>query len=364
MERILYVVSGAMVRGGTETMIMNYYRNFNKNNLQIDFVCFGSQIGAYEQEIESLGGKIYKLPSKRENLWKNLTGMYKICKEGNYKVIHVHMDAMSFYPLLMAKFANVKVRICHCHSTNHLYKNSLHFFFKEILKVCMPFSATDYFACSKAAGDWLYGKRSYQIIHNAVDLSKFRFNPKISEKIRSEFGFGKVKILGHVGNFNYPKNQDFLIRLFEDYHKKNPDTILVLVGDGPDRKKLENLVESLNIRKYVRFLGQRDNVCEIIQCFDVFLLTSFFEGLPVVIVEAQAAGIPCVLSDSISKECQVTSFVSFCSLKESVDVWGEKIDHLAGMEKTCQDQCITDAGYDIKTESRKLEKKYFEMMRR
>lgn len=275
MYRILYVVSGAMVLGGTETMIMNYYRHIDRSKIQIDFVCYGNKEGAYDFEIISLGGKIFRLPSKKENLFKNLVGLYSICKRNNYKIIHAHMDAMNYFPLLVAKLAGVPIRICHCHSTFHLFKNKFHFYFKELLRKKVIKIATEYCACAKAAGDWFYDGNSYTLIRNAIDVKRFLHNSDVEASIRKQFHVNGKTVIGHVGNFNHPKNQIYLVQIFKEYIEINKDAVLVLIGDGPDRQKIEQEIKRNNLENFVLLMGNRANVNEIIQMFDIFILVSF-----------------------------------------------------------------------------------------
>lgn len=358
MKRILFVVSGAMVLGGTETMLMNWYRNFDKNLLQVDFVCYGNKEGAYDEEIKKLGGKIYRLPSKRENLIKNLTGIYKICKENKYEIIHVHMDAMSFYPILMAKLAGVKTRICHCHSTNHLYTSQINLWLKNLLTRLLPFVATDLFACSEASGKWLYRNKDFTVFHNAIQLERFEYSPEKEKRVRDDLGIAGKLVIGNVGNMNYPKNHIFMIDVFSEVKKIQDNAVLLLIGDGPDREIVEKKIQDLCIEKDVLLLGQRNDVNDIIQSFDVFILTSIFEGFPVVLVEAQAAGIPCVISDSITEEVKITNLIETVSLKEEANIWAKCVLGQARRGKSCTNDLIINNGFDIAQESKKLESFY------
>lgn len=358
VKRILYVVSGAMVLGGTETMIMNWYRNIDRNILQIDFVCYGDKEGEYDDEIERLGGIIYRLPSKRQDLVKSLAGIYKICKEKQYEIIHVHMDAMSFYPLLMAKIAGVRVRICHCHSTNHLYTGLINLYLKKAITFFLPTVATDLFACSNAAGEWLYGKHSFQLIHNAVSVNDFSYTLQKEKEARRFMGLEGKKVIGHVGNMNYPKNHIFLLDIFAEILKLNKNYQLMLIGDGPDRAKIEKRVDELKLTDKVTLLGSRNDVNKIIHAIDVLVLPSFFEGLPVVLIEAQAAAIPCVVSSSVTGEVKITDLIEFHSLGEGAAGWAESVVRQSLRGKSNRDNEVREAGYDILVVSKKLEEYY------
>ena len=362
MKRILYVVSGSMVLGGTETMLMNWYRCFDKNCLQVDFLCFGNEPGAYDYEIKQLGGEIFRLPSKRQNLLKNLFGTYKICKKYGYEIVHVHMDAMSFFPLLMAKIAGVKTRICHCHSTNHLHTSKFALLEKELLTRLLPYVATDLFACSEASGKWLYKKKKYKVVHNAIQVEKFLYSPEKEKQIKQLLGVTGKFVIGNVGNMNYPKNHLFMIDILFEVKKRLDNAVLIIVGDGPDRKEIENRIRDLNLENDVILTGQRNDVFDVIQAFDVFLLTSFFEGFPVVLVEAQTASVPCIVSDTVTQEVKITDLVDFVSLEADISKWAAHIIAQGHKEKKNRRIEIIKKGFDISSESKKLSRFYYKKL--
>lgn len=358
MHRILMVVSGSMVLGGTETMIMNWYRNFDRNKVQVDFVCYGKSVGEYDDEIIKSGGNIYRLPSKRENLIKNIFGLFQICKNNKYKIIHVHMDAMSFFPLLIAKYAGVKVRICHCHSTQHLYRSKIDFYLKCIITKLIPFIATDLFACSNASGNWLYGNKPYTVIKNAVDVNKFEYTKDKEDIAKGMLNINEEFVIGNVGNLNYPKNHMFLLKVFSEIKKLNQNTKLVIIGDGADVKDLITEMDKLKIKDNVLLLGRRNDVDKLIHAFNVFVLPSIFEGLPVVLIEAQAAGIPCVVSDTVTSEVAVTDLITFYSLENNETKWAIKIINESKNGKRNYSDKLKERGYDVKTESGILQNYY------
>ena len=268
------------------------------------------------------------------------------------------MDAMSFYPLFMAKLAGVKTRICHCHSTNHLYTSVINLQLKKVLTRFLPFVATDLFACSEASGRWLYKNKNFSVIHNAIQLEKFEYSPETEKKVREKFGLSDKIVIGNVGNMNYPKNHLFMLEVFSEVKKNEEKSALILVGDCPDRESIEKKIHDLQIDDDVFLLGQRNDVCEIIQSFDAFILTSIFEGFPVVLVEAQAAGIPCVVSDTITDEVRITDLVETVSLKESATRWANSVINQVKRKKTRMNNMIIKNGFDIVQESKKLESFY------
>lgn len=328
--RVLHVVTH-MNRGGLETMIMNYYRHIDRNKVQFDFLTHREGKKDYDDEIEKLGGKIFHLPSLNpfsKNYLNQLNRFFEEHKE--YKIVHSHLDCMSAYPLKVAKKYGVPVRIAHSHTTSQ--KKDLKYWVKMYSKRNIPKYATELFACSENAGRWMFGKENFTVIKNAIDTKKYIYNKDIATAKRKELGVSERLVIGHVGSFNYPKNHEFLIDIFEEVLKMRKDAVLVLIGKGELERKIKEKVKKRNLEDSVLFLGIRGDVPELLQTMDVFVFPSLYEGLGIAAIEAQVSGIPCLISDRVPEECQVTSCVTVLPLKKNASIWGKTIVKIASEE--------------------------------
>ena len=326
---IVAQVMGKWVGGGVESVIMNYYRHLDHSKVQFDFICDEDSTRIPYDEIKKLGGRVFLVP-KYQNLPKYLKALEKLFKENKYRIVHTNINTLSVFPLYAAKKAKVPIRISHSHSTSNPKERKRNLI-KNILR---PFSkryATDYFACSELAGRYLFGNKAFdqgevKIIHNAIDIEKFKFDEVARKKLRKEFGINdSTVVIGHVGRFVQQKNHTFLVDVFKEYHKKNPDSKLLLVGSGPLEDEIKKKVEKLGLKDFVLFLGQRDDINKLYSAMDVFCLPSLYEGLGVVGIEAQVAGLPCMFSDKIPDDIKITDSIRFIKLTDKLKIWGDEI---------------------------------------
>lgn len=313
--RVLQII-GIVCGGGVESVIMNYYRNINRNKIQFDFVIDGYGKSLLDDEITSLGGKIYKVEPYKKNILKYMWQIYRIIKDNNYQIVHSNMNTLSVFSLFAAWLAGAKIRIVHNHSTA-VKSERLRSILKYILRPFNTIFANQYFACSKLAGRWMFGNSAMDngkvtIIHNAIDLNKYAYNEQKRITLRKELGIKKNQfVLGHVGRFVYQKNHEFLIDVFAEIIKKIPDAILLLIGDGPLKKHIKCKIKQLGLTKNVRFLGLRTDVADLYNAMDVFILPSYYEGLVVVGIEAQANGLHMIVSSTVSSETKCSKLVYF-----------------------------------------------------
>lgn len=269
--------------GGVESVVMNYYRNIDKSKVQFHFICDEDSTDIPYEEIEKLGGKVIIVPPYQK-LFKYQKELYKVFKENNYKIVHSHINALSVFPLRVAKKAGVPIRIAHSHSTSNKkeWKKNI---VKNILRPFSKLYANKFFACTKHAGEWLFGKKIIErkelnVINNAIDLKKFEFNEKTREDLRKELGIKEdTLIIGHVGRFMKQKNHEFLIEVFKELIKKNDNSILMLIGQGPLLNDMKQKVRDLKIEDKVKFMGQVTDVEKYYNIMDVFLFPSIYEGL-------------------------------------------------------------------------------------
>lgn len=360
--RIAQIV-GKWIGGGVEAVVMNYYRHLDHSKIQFDFICDDDSTNIPYDEIEKLGGKVILIPPYQK-VFKYQRELRRVLRDGKYKIVHSHINTLSVFPLYAAKKVGVPVRIAHSHSTTNKkeWKKNL---LKQVLR---PFSkkyATNYMCCSELAGRWLFGDKAYDegkvyLLNNAIDLDKFKYDKKIKDKKRKELGIKEDTIvIGHIGRFVAQKNHTFLIDIFNQFHKKEKNSILLLAEQGPLQEEIKNKVRELGLDDSVRFLGQRNDANELYQVFDVFLLPSLYEGLPVVGVEAQASGLLCFLSDDMTKETKVLDSTVFMSLSNTAEEWTDEIlTNLKDYKRINTKSEVSDNGFDIEVEARKLEKYY------
>lgn len=363
MVRVLQVVT-YMGRGGLETMLMNYYRHIDRNKVQFDFLVHRDFEADYDQEILDLGGRIYHV--SRLVPWSRFyrTELKKFFHEHpEYQIVHVHQDCLSSVALQCAKECGVPVRIAHSHSSGAVkdikYPIKLHYM-KQI-----PKYATHMFACGKQAGDWMFSGNEYRIIRNAIDVEKYQYSADIDKRVRLEFGLGEKMIVGHVGNFTAAKNHMFLLDMFQEVLKKREEARLLLVGGGEGMNPVREKAKNLGIQDRIIFTGVRSDVNRLMQAMNVFVFPSLYEGLPVTMIEAQASGLPCIISDHVSDECIVSrGLVSGMPLEESPARWAECILQQSDRRHENHRKEIQEAGYDISTAAKKLEKFYLEIAER
>ena len=358
--RILQVVTH-MNRGGLETMLMNYYRHIDRDRVQFDFLTHRSYDGDYGEEIKTLGGIIYHLPTLNPlspTYRKELNSFFVTHPE--YKIVHVHQDCMSSVILKAARKNNVPIRIAHCHSSSQ--DKDLKYPIKRFFQYYIPKYATDLMACGQAAGEWMFPSQQFIVLNNAVDVSKFYFNPIVRNAVRSELGIADDELLiGNVGRFSVPKNHSFIIEIFKQLQIKNPKAKLVLVGNdaGSIADTVKERVKTLSIDDKVIFTGIQSNVDRYLMAMDIFLLPSLYEGFPVTTVEAQATGLECIISDKVPADCMITELVHQFSLNESADSWASRIvDIYTKSVRRDHSQKIIDAGFDISHNAKWLEDYY------
>lgn len=321
--RVLHVVT-TMNRGGLETMLMNYYRHIDRQEVQFDFLEHRDTKSDYDQEILSLGGKIYRLPKLNPfsiSYHRKLNTFFHEHQE--YRIVHVHQDCLSSIALKAAYQKHVPVRIAHSHNASQ--DKNLKYIFKRYYMKKIPKYATHLFACSKEAGDWMFLGKNYQIVRNAIDTKKFLFDEGKRWYVRKKLGIPDFKlVVGHVGRFNFSKNHDFLIDIFYEIQRINENSVLLLVGVGDLEQSIKEKVDKKGLSQKVMFLGKRSDVNDLMQAMDIFIFPSNYEGLPVTLVEAQAAGLPIIKSDHVSNQCKITPYIYTLSLNSSPYDWANK----------------------------------------
>lgn len=366
MIKILHVVS-SMNRGGLETFIMNVYRKLDRSEIQFDFLVHTEKQGAYDKEIERLGGKIYRVPSRRQGIYHNKKKLRlffeKHVKE--YAAVHMHESSLSYMePLKAAKKAGAIKIIIHGHSTGFAKGSWMHWFLHKVHRLVVCNYATTYLACSQNAAYWMFGKKAnVQIISNGIDIDRFRFNYNKRQEIRDELGISEDEmIIGHVGRFSYPKNHKKIIDIFEKLLQKKKNIRLLLIGEGKLKTDIEQYIRDKQIVNNVIFMGAVGNVDEILNCMDIFLFPSIYEGLPISLIEAQASGLCCFVSDTVTEEVKITPLISYLPLECDADFWAENIVNAFSQmpDRQAYFGKVKESGYSINRTVDDLKKIYIE----
>lgn len=362
MKNVLIVFTTGFVSwGGLTTVMMNYWRNMNHDGLKIDFACYNNPNEELIKEIEKGNSYYYKLPN-RKNIIKYIWKLKQLSK--GYDILYVNGNsATSILEMTAAILAGVKKRYVHNHNSE-----TTHPLLNKLFLPLFRYSYTKAFACSLLAGEWLFGNegKNFMVLKNAVDVERFKFDAKIRAKIRKSLGLNNdVEIIGHVGKMVKAKNHVFMIRVFLHLLKGSSQRVLLLVGDGIMREEIEKNAKEMGIYNNIIFLGMRNDIPELLQAMDIFLFPSIFEGLPLAVLEAQAAGLPCYLSNNITKEVGIGEDVCYLDLNLSPDKWAETINKQQ-YNITRKERCernikrLSVAGYNIRNEADKLRDIYLD----
>jgi glycosyltransferase involved in cell wall biosynthesis len=363
--RILHVF-GRLNRGGAETMIMNLYRNIDRSLIQFDFVVHTSEECDFDSEIYSLGGRVHRLPKYTvknhfyyKKAWKNFFE-----SNPNYNIIHGHVRSTASIYLKISKKYGLKT-ISHSHSTSS--GTGFSAMVKSVLQLSIKNSADYLFACSQEAGEWLFGHKAckqynFYILKNAINARDFIFNSLKRSKIRKELGVEDKVVIGHVGRFHSSKNHEFIIDVFKEMYDLNKNFSLLLVGDGELRHLIEKKIARLNLSGNVILVGSSSKVNELLQAFDVFMFPSLYEGLGISVIEAQAAGLPCIVSDKVPSEAIITDLVSTLPISALKQDWVNELSRLIKVSKRRDTyKNIINNGYDIQESSQWLTNFYLNL---
>ena len=366
-------ILGKMNGAGIEQVVMNYYGAIDRSKIQFDFFIFSSSRHIPAEEIKSMGGGLYLMCGLKMPL-RYLRTLTEQLRKGNYDIVHCHLGTLSFIPLLAAKRAGVRVRILHNHSTSGGKRELVRNIAKAVFKPFAKMFATERLACSEYAARWMYGnvpvcgidepkpKNAAMVLRNAINIEKFRYDGHKRTAARGELGIASGTLLfGHVGRFCPQKNHQFLIDIFAEIVKQHPNSRLLLVGEGADMELIQARVITAGLAGKVLFAGQRSDVDRLYCAMDCFVLPSNYEGLGMVGIEAQCAGLPCLFSDKVPREVKITPMAQFLSLKTSAAGWAFAAINLAKTKRRDTSEEAAAAGYDIKVEAKKLAEYYLRL---
>lgn len=351
--------------GGVETFAMNYYRKLSQQGVQFDFVCMYSTM-AYEEEAEQLGGKVFHVPNVKKNYFGYVKALKRILQTGDYDAVHVHMlSAANIVPLRLASRMGIRKVIAHSHNTSTpgLLRKVMNGWNKrKLLRYanCM-------LACGREAGEWLFGKKEFEhgtVVNNAIDVERYLYSDEKRRQIRTEMKWEDKFVVGHVGRFELQKNHEKLIDIFAEIAEREESVVLCLIGDGALRPQIENKIAGMGLADRVFLLGRKDNVDAYLSAMDSFLFPSFFEGLPFTLLEAQAGGLPCVVSDTITKDAFLSKEqVAALPLEEEDGIWADAVLKYQSWNRPEPDELrvlFQKAQLDIVNEAEQLKRLYQE----
>lgn len=337
--------------GGVGSMIMNYFDHM-KNEYEIHIITQDLVSEEYRNIYEKRGYIIHVVPSKREGIRKNIKALKEVFRQEDFDIVHAHMTFTNVFPLFAAKTAGISVRISHSHLSGKADLRG------KIAAILNKIVATDLFACGEEAGKALYGKSKFVLIKNAISLKEYQYNEEIRTAQRILLGFKESdKIYCHVGRFTDQKNHTFLIDIFSEISKKDKHAKLILIGEGELEAKIREKVKDMKLEEKVIFAGFVEDVPLKLQAADVFLLPSKVEGLCIAAIEAQAAGLPCILSEQVDPATKVNENVEFASI-HSVEQWVRLAEKCMGTDRIQENKRLKTAGFDIDCEAEKLDKYY------
>lgn len=363
-KRILHVV-GAMNRAGTETMLMNIYRSIDRNKIQFDFISYSQEDAHYDQEIKELGGRVFKLYKTT-----SISELVNIIKTfGPYEAVHSHTLFHCGIANIAATIAGVKTRIAHAHTTLDRSDSLIRKLYIATMRRIICSFSTHLLACSNQAGSYLFGKQrleknNYKYFPNLIDYRPFlRIDSVKVNKLRSDLSLGNRVVIGHIGRFIEAKNHSFLLLILKSLLEKNNEVILLLVGDGDLRRDIELRAKQLGILEHIRFTGVQSDIPTILHCMDVFVFPSIYEGLGLVLLEAQASGLPCIVSEAIQPEADLNlGLMRRLSLTDEVSEWAEIILKVATSKENDRNIIMNgfkNNGYEMNEGISKLRDIYF-----
>lgn len=356
-KRILIISTVGLIYDGITSVITSYLGRMDRNGLEIYVAATIRVHSDIKAEITKLGCRIIDFPSRRTDTKSYVLELSKFIRSNKIEVVHAHGNSGTLaIEMVAAWLGGCKKRIVHSHNTKCDQVKA-----DKLLRPVFKVFYTDALACGTEAGRWLYGNRPFMVLKNGRDIDLFAYNSKMRNEMRQRYNMNDNLIIGHVGGFFEQKNHTFLVKVFREIQKIEPDAKLFLIGEGPLKTELED--QTSDISDSVVYIGTTNRVADYLQMFDGMLLPSLFEGLPLVAIEWQISGLPCLFADTVTKECAVTDTVEFLSLNDSPEVWAKKLLSKINKCKRLPDsikakQCVKEAGFDISDNAALLRKLY------
>lgn len=364
MKKIKIVIAATSLEmTGISSVIMNYITYLDKQKYDLTVIA-GSKINKlYAEKCKQNAVKLIRLPNKREHTWHYYSLLYKYLSRGKYDIFHVNGSSSTMgIDLMIAKCAGIKIRIAHSHNTT-TENMKIH----RLLKPLFNLMYTDALACGNEAGKWLFGNNKFTVIPNGFSIDTFKFNEKVRENIRTRLKISDdTEVIGHVGRFNFQKNHDFILRIFESYLQLNPKSVLLLLGNGPDYEKVKAKIQEKQLENKVILYGETNKPNHMYMAMDKFIFPSRFEGLPVTLLEAQITGLPAVISSVITDEVVLSNNVQFETLESSPEKWARDLWTLPKIDRDefFNSHLLKFKPYEITSSVQKLSRVYDEAYKR
>lgn len=358
--KVLHIITGGLQREGISSTLLTFFQTMNSKRIKIYVAAVHNNDESVIKDYEKCGCSVIVFPDRKRETFSYFLTLLRSLKKEKINIIHVHgSSAIMSIELLAAWITGVKIRIAHSRNTKADQVK-----LDKILRPLFNRLYTDGLACGEDAGKWLFGNKPYTIIHNGKEFEKFHFDAQLRKQKREEYGLQDKIVIGHVGVFNYQKNHEYLIDIFDEFQKRNPNAILYLMGRGELMECIETEVKHRNLSDKVVFAGSVNDVPERLQAMDIMVFPSRFEGLPNVVLEWQAEGLPALISDKITRECAPADFVEFASIDESPVIWAKKMEEMLNRygdrvdQAKCGTKALKENGFDIKDAASQLESIY------
>ena len=368
MKKKVLIINEKLEFGGSEFVAIRLQQALNPEKFEFTYCVRGNDKGPVEDDVIKTGVRVIHQPDDKLGYLKSYKFFLDLFQKEKFDIVHSHQLFYSGIVLAAAKKRNIKTRIAHSHFTQPLtshiskFKFFLAKFYRYLMRFIFAASATAIIGCSKKSGEFLVGKRLFAkkgiILNNGIDYNQYAFNIEKRQKIRKEFHIEDKCVLGHIGHYSYIKNQRFLIDVFYGFHKKNKNSVLLLVGDGEDKELILDKVNKYGLENDVIFAGFRKDVPDLLSAMDVMVFPSLHEGFPLTLIEAQASKLPCVVSDTVTKDVKLSNALSFVSLDDDTDKWCSEIEKMVSVNRNDIDNLAVIENFDIKNIAKKLEKIY------
>lgn len=359
-KRILIIISRLHI-GGAEKVAQDIALHADRDAYQFDYLLFSDEIGGYEKQLEAVGCRMIRIPEPSCGYGNHIRMLRRIIQDNRYDIVHAHTMFNCGWAMWVAKQCGVPVRIAHSHSALANGNGFVKSVYEKLMRHMILRCATDLVGCSEKAGKRLFSEKSWadhgQLIHNGIDVAGFAYAPKKRNAIRQQLSLGDRFVLGHVGHLAEVKNQKFLLDLMPDILKHEPDAVLLLLGEGEDRAMLEGKIQTLGLQKHVIMTGNVNNVPDYLCAMDVFAFPSLYEGMPLSILEVQANGLPCVISDRVPADVFLTDLIHPLSL-DNPEAWIEKICSVKRENPEVYSTQMRENGFDVTTAVEKFYKIY------